>query len=141
MTVVEKEVSQRRTFAIISHPDAGKTTLTEKLHTSLSQHMALQGQLSHYKEASFQAQNRVCLLESDIHRMQQENLQLKAQCKEIELQSLSTAQNVQSNNAKIADLEQMCQTLTLKLVSTEGKAAELALVSSRLNGLQAQHDK
>lgn len=25
------EVSQRRTFAIISHPDAGKTTLTEKL--------------------------------------------------------------------------------------------------------------
>ena len=28
---LEKEVSQRRTFAIISHPDAGKTTLTEKL--------------------------------------------------------------------------------------------------------------
>jgi peptide chain release factor 3 len=26
-----KEVSRRRTFAIISHPDAGKTTLTEKL--------------------------------------------------------------------------------------------------------------
>ena len=25
------EVSRRRTFAIISHPDAGKTTLTEKL--------------------------------------------------------------------------------------------------------------
>ena len=25
------EISQRRTFAIISHPDAGKTTLTEKL--------------------------------------------------------------------------------------------------------------
>jgi len=29
--VVEREVSRRRTFAIISHPDAGKTTLTEKL--------------------------------------------------------------------------------------------------------------
>jgi peptide chain release factor 3 len=29
--VIDKEVSQRRTFAIISHPDAGKTTLTEKL--------------------------------------------------------------------------------------------------------------
>ncbi|HHY81940.1 MAG TPA: peptide chain release factor 3 [Clostridiales bacterium] len=28
---VNKEVSRRRTFAIISHPDAGKTTLTEKL--------------------------------------------------------------------------------------------------------------
>ncbi|MHB8835938.1 MAG: peptide chain release factor 3 [Candidatus Methylomirabilia bacterium] len=28
---VKKEVSRRRTFAIISHPDAGKTTLTEKL--------------------------------------------------------------------------------------------------------------
>jgi peptide chain release factor 3 len=28
---VEHEVSRRRTFAIISHPDAGKTTLTEKL--------------------------------------------------------------------------------------------------------------
>jgi peptide chain release factor 3 len=27
----EKEVKKRRTFAIISHPDAGKTTLTEKL--------------------------------------------------------------------------------------------------------------
>lgn len=25
------EVRRRRTFAIISHPDAGKTTLTEKL--------------------------------------------------------------------------------------------------------------
>jgi peptide chain release factor 3 len=28
---LEKEVERRRTFAIISHPDAGKTTLTEKL--------------------------------------------------------------------------------------------------------------
>ena len=27
----QREVSKRRTFAIISHPDAGKTTLTEKL--------------------------------------------------------------------------------------------------------------
>ena len=26
-----REVARRRTFAIISHPDAGKTTLTEKL--------------------------------------------------------------------------------------------------------------
>ena len=26
-----EEVARRRTFAIISHPDAGKTTLTEKL--------------------------------------------------------------------------------------------------------------
>ncbi|HNO61443.1 MAG TPA: GTP-binding protein, partial [Plasticicumulans sp.] len=25
------EMNRRRTFAIISHPDAGKTTLTEKL--------------------------------------------------------------------------------------------------------------
>ncbi|WP_051141255.1 peptide chain release factor 3 [Salisaeta longa] len=28
---LEKEIAKRRTFAIISHPDAGKTTLTEKL--------------------------------------------------------------------------------------------------------------
>ncbi len=28
---IEKEIKRRRTFAIISHPDAGKTTLTEKL--------------------------------------------------------------------------------------------------------------
>ncbi|MGC1381380.1 MAG: peptide chain release factor 3 [Candidatus Baltobacteraceae bacterium] len=28
---IEEEVRKRRTFAIISHPDAGKTTLTEKL--------------------------------------------------------------------------------------------------------------
>src|SRR3954452_19910098 len=29
--IFEQEVGRRRTFAIISHPDAGKTTLTEKL--------------------------------------------------------------------------------------------------------------
>jgi peptide chain release factor 3 len=28
---LQKEIARRRTFAIISHPDAGKTTLTEKL--------------------------------------------------------------------------------------------------------------
>ena len=28
---LEQEILRRRTFAIISHPDAGKTTLTEKL--------------------------------------------------------------------------------------------------------------
>ncbi len=28
---IQKEIQRRRTFAIISHPDAGKTTLTEKL--------------------------------------------------------------------------------------------------------------
>jgi len=31
MSIIEQQVSKRRTFAIISHPDAGKTTLTEKL--------------------------------------------------------------------------------------------------------------
>jgi peptide chain release factor 3 len=31
MTELSKEIARRRTFAIISHPDAGKTTLTEKL--------------------------------------------------------------------------------------------------------------
>ncbi len=31
LSELEREVSRRRTFAIISHPDAGKTTLTEKL--------------------------------------------------------------------------------------------------------------
>ncbi len=30
-TSIQEEVAKRRTFAIISHPDAGKTTLTEKL--------------------------------------------------------------------------------------------------------------
>ena len=29
--VVAREAARRRTFAIISHSDAGKTTLTEKL--------------------------------------------------------------------------------------------------------------
>ncbi|NLB02668.1 MAG: peptide chain release factor 3, partial [Bacteroidales bacterium] len=28
---IKTEIKRRRTFAIISHPDAGKTTLTEKL--------------------------------------------------------------------------------------------------------------
>ena len=27
---LKEEINRRRTFAIISHPDAGKTTLTEK---------------------------------------------------------------------------------------------------------------
>jgi peptide chain release factor 3 len=31
MTDLQTEINKRRTFAIISHPDAGKTTLTEKL--------------------------------------------------------------------------------------------------------------
>ena len=31
MSQLQKELDRRRTFAIISHPDAGKTTLTEKL--------------------------------------------------------------------------------------------------------------
>lgn len=31
MSTIKAEIEKRRTFAIISHPDAGKTTLTEKL--------------------------------------------------------------------------------------------------------------
>src|SRR5881396_2405521 len=31
MASLSEEITRRRTFAIISHPDAGKTTLTEKL--------------------------------------------------------------------------------------------------------------
>ena len=31
MSELDRQISRRRTFAIISHPDAGKTTLTEKL--------------------------------------------------------------------------------------------------------------
>ena len=30
MSDITSEIKKRRTFAIISHPDAGKTTLTEK---------------------------------------------------------------------------------------------------------------
>ena len=30
MSKYQQEITRRRTFAIISHPDAGKTTLTEK---------------------------------------------------------------------------------------------------------------
>ena len=28
---LQEEIARRRTFAVIAHPDAGKTTLTEKL--------------------------------------------------------------------------------------------------------------
>src|SRR6478736_6248562 len=31
MSDLTKQIAKRRTFAIISHPDAGKTTITEKL--------------------------------------------------------------------------------------------------------------
>ena len=30
MSTLQQEISRRRTFAIISHPDAGKTTHTQK---------------------------------------------------------------------------------------------------------------
>ena len=30
LSTIAEEIKKRRTFAIISHPDAGKTTLTEK---------------------------------------------------------------------------------------------------------------
>ena len=35
-SVLAKEVDRRKNFAIISHPDAGKTTLTEKLSSALN---------------------------------------------------------------------------------------------------------
>ena len=38
---IENEILKRRTFGIISHPDAGKTTLTEKQIAQLQQHMIL----------------------------------------------------------------------------------------------------
>src|SRR3989337_4604289 len=31
MSELQKQIARRRTFAIISHPDAGKTTVTEQL--------------------------------------------------------------------------------------------------------------
>ena len=31
MSDLQREIQRRRTFAIISHPDAGKTTFTEKM--------------------------------------------------------------------------------------------------------------
>ena len=31
MSEISEEINKRKTFGIISHPDAGKTTLTEKL--------------------------------------------------------------------------------------------------------------
>ena len=31
MSELQRDIDARRTFAIISHPDAGKTTMTEKL--------------------------------------------------------------------------------------------------------------
>ena len=33
---VKKQIEKRRTFAIISHPDAGKTTLTAVSYTHLT---------------------------------------------------------------------------------------------------------
>ena len=38
-----EEIERRRTFAIISHPDAGKTTLTEKLYLFQSSHRICMG--------------------------------------------------------------------------------------------------
>ena len=42
---VKKQIEKRRTFAIISHPDAGKTTLTEKFLLyggAINQHQNMQ---------------------------------------------------------------------------------------------------
>ena len=43
---LKQEIERRRTFAIISHPDAGKTTLTEKLLSYLSAESIRQSSLS-----------------------------------------------------------------------------------------------
>src|ERR1700755_2244940 len=51
------EVARRRTFAIISHPDAGKTTLTEKLllfggAINLAGHVKAKGERRHTRSDS-----------------------------------------------------------------------------------------
>ena len=53
MPTLTEEISRRRTFAIISHPDAGKTTLTEKfllyggaIAQAILDYLALRGQAS-----------------------------------------------------------------------------------------------
>ena len=40
MSKYAKEIEKRRTFAIISHPDAGKTTLTEKIPSLWRRHQS-----------------------------------------------------------------------------------------------------
>ena len=37
MAALTQEIARRKTFAIISHPDAGKTTLTEKFSSRLEE--------------------------------------------------------------------------------------------------------
>ena len=42
----QAEINKRRTFAIISHPDAGKTTLSESM-LYLSGELRVQGRVDH----------------------------------------------------------------------------------------------
>ena len=48
---LERESRRRRTFAIISHPDAGKTTITEKLLLCYSGAIHLAGSIKSRKAA------------------------------------------------------------------------------------------
>jgi peptide chain release factor 3 len=54
------EVAKRRTFAIISHPDAGKTTVTEKLLLYAGA-IKTAGSVKHCKSHSSQHAPRICI--------------------------------------------------------------------------------
>ena len=51
MSELQRDIAARRTFAIISHPDAGKTTMTEKL-LLLGQAIQVAGSVKGKKGAS-----------------------------------------------------------------------------------------
>ena len=60
MASLREEIESRRTFAIISHPDAGKTTLTEKL-------LLYGGQLHDRRFGQGQAERQACGVRLDGH--------------------------------------------------------------------------
>jgi len=56
--MMNPEIERRRTFAIISHPDAGKTTLTEKLLLFGGQ-IQVAGAVKNNKQTFFRRPNRI----------------------------------------------------------------------------------
>ena len=61
MANLKEEISKRRTFAIISHPDAGKTTLTEKF-LLYGGAINLAGSVKGKKTAKQKRQKQICMI-------------------------------------------------------------------------------
>ena len=104
MPRLNEEINRRRTFAIISHPDAGKTTLTEKLllyggaiqlagsvkGKATARH-AVSDWMELEKQRNTVVERMKALPETEVYRKTEECQQLVAQIKPLDMQIIYKA--------------------------------------------------